>query len=144
MMELEARRQKMTEDENKRALRGQKDFLHQEMTTKARQNQERELTDEKIVHSLYSLEIKLKDGQMRAKNWQEENLKGKARMHNKKVEEIKGFNSSIGTSSQEQLGIERLNKVVKKSQQVAEFTKIKKEDEVYENERRRERAQANA
>lgn len=39
---------------------------------------ERDIVDDDIVNSLYSLEVKLKDGQERSKTWKEMNIRGKA------------------------------------------------------------------
>jgi len=80
----------------------------------ARQEEERQSVDQSIVQSLYSLEVKLKVGQDRSKNWKDQNLKGKAQNFNKRVDEIKSINMSSGAGSAEQLELERMNKVVQK------------------------------
>jgi len=56
------------------------------------------MADEAIVHSLYSLEVKLKVGQERSKNWKDENIKGKAENHNRYID---GINGPARTSSVE-------------------------------------------
>lgn len=40
------------------------------------------------MESLYSLEVKLKVGQQRSKNWLDENKKGKAQNFNKRVDAV--------------------------------------------------------
>ena len=44
-------------------------MIKREREHKAKVDMDHERTDEAIVHSLYSLEVKLKVGQERAKNW---------------------------------------------------------------------------
>ena len=61
-----------------------------ERAKKERLDNERDVTNEKILVQLYSHEAKIKVGQERAKNYQDENIKGKAENHNRRVEEVKG------------------------------------------------------
>ena len=119
MIEIEERRQKHLQDENGKAARGQKDFIKRERALHALANQNKEMADEAIVHSLYSLEVKLKVGQERSKNWKDENIKGKAENHNRYID---GINGPARTSSVEQIAIEKLNKVVSKQQRMVEFS----------------------
>ena len=55
--------------------------------------------DQSIVKSLYSLEVKLKVGQQRANNWQDENRKGKAAMFNQRVDHLRDDNNQSGTKA---------------------------------------------
>ena len=98
--------------------------------------------DQEIDDSLYTLEIKLQTGQQRAKNWHDENIKGKAYKHNKRVEEIKEVHTSVSGSQSEAIELERLNKLVAKTQKMQEFSKIKEDEAAYISQHRGERAQA--
>ena len=83
------------------------------------------------MKSLYSLEVKLKVGQQRAKNYQDANIKGKAQNFNQKVETIKEKQTISGSSLQEEKELERLNKVVAKQQKMSDFSKFKQEEAQY-------------
>ena len=99
MADLEERQKKAVEDDEAQARQGKKEFIKRDRALQARANQDRELNDETIVHSLYSLEVKLKTGAERAKNWQNENIVGKAHNHVRRVEEVRSGSQTIGTSS---------------------------------------------
>ena len=72
------------------------------------------LDDEQIVSQLYAVEVKLKQSQQRAKNYTDQNRKGKAESFNKRVENVREQSLTPGPNqnSQEKLELERLNKVV--------------------------------
>ena len=78
LAEIEERRLKAIELESGKARKGQNDFLTKERETQKRQVLDKSAADQDIVESLYSLEVKLQVGQQRAKNWQEDNIIGKA------------------------------------------------------------------
>jgi len=59
-----------------------KEIIKREQAEFDRITNDRNNTDQSIVESLYSLEVKLKVGQMRAKNWQDHNRKEKAQFYN--------------------------------------------------------------
>ena len=113
MDELETRKKKMEDAELDKAKDARKEFANRQKAAKFRQEQERR-EDEKIVHSLYNIEVKSKLGQDRAKNWTEHQIKGKAQTMNKRVDDLKSIAGTTGTSSREQLEIDRLAKVVAK------------------------------
>ena len=62
MVELEERKKKADEDEEIKAGLGKKEFISRERAQKAQAEKNIDKTDEDIVHSLYSLEVKLKVG----------------------------------------------------------------------------------
>jgi len=86
IQELEERRQKVSDAAQSKAKQGQREFLERERAQKVRLDEERLTTDQSIVQQLYSLEVKLKVGQERAKNWKNENLIAKAQEFNKRVD----------------------------------------------------------
>ena len=98
------------------------------------------MTDQSIVKSLYSLEIKLKVGQQRANNWTDEHRKNRAKIQNQKVQDIQEKQGTMGASIQEEKEIERLNKVVAKQQKINDCVKFKQEEAQYNNEKRLEKA----
>ena len=89
MGEMEERRAKKIEEDQLRARHGKKEVLQREKAIKERHDREEEDADQSIVHSLYALEVKLKVGAERAKNWQDSNVKAKAQDHNKRIDEVK-------------------------------------------------------
>ena len=82
IQEVEDRIQKKQEFEDSKARQGQKDFKQRERDALARRKDDRVTADEQIVSQLYAVEVKLKVGQQRAKNWQDQNRKGKAEHFN--------------------------------------------------------------
>ena len=123
-----------------KARKGLKEFLVRERTTQEKLTEDKNVADQEIVESLYSLEVKLQIGQQRAKNWQDENIKGKAHKHNKRVEEIKEVHTSVSGSNNESKELERLNKLIAKQQKIQDFSKIKQDEADYISQHRNERA----
>jgi len=82
------------------------------------------------VEQLYSLEVKLKVGQQRAKNWQDENRKGKAQNFNQRVETIKEVRLN-GAGEREEREKEKLAKMMAKQKKMAEFSKMKADEQSY-------------
>lgn len=96
--------------------------MEREKAIQARRNEDKMSADQSIVEQLYSLEVKLKVGQQRAKNWTDENRKGKAQGFNKRVETIKEYRES-GAGEREQIERERITKVMAKQKKIADFSK---------------------
>lgn len=142
LIELEERRQKALQDATGKASLGKREFLEKERANIARFQEDQQNTDQSIVEQLYSLEVKLKVGQQRAKNWQDENRMGKAKNFNQRVETIKEVRLN-GAGEREEREKEKLAKMMAKQKKMAEFSKMKADEQSYISAQRQERAQVN-
>ena len=130
--EVEDRKAKSLAHAESIAAQGKRDFLARERAAKERSANNTNQDDQAIVESLYTLEVKLKVGQQRAKNWHDKQVKEKAANFNKRVEDLHDDGNAAGLkAAQEAKEMERLRQVVNKDQKMKEFAKLREDNHNY-------------